>query len=373
MTNPIMRISPASFRILNLLAIVLFLSQMAYSQRIQHSAAAAPSDARRKLYLDHARKSIAALNKTWLIHSADSATWMRINAWQRFVIADSLVEYTEITDGHVLISDIELAVANKDGLDGNDDDLWAVIASLNLYNLNGSPSLLQYAQVQYKQLTDSYWDDTCGGGIWWDHARTYKNAITNELLLYAATLLYRATGDRAYYIWSFKEWNWFNHSGLINDRALINDGLDQHCLNNGQKTYTYNQGVILGALTNLYFIDKDFNHITMATRIAESAISDLSNRDGILVEPAEKLGQDGQIFKGIFVYHLGHLFQFISDSSDRKIISSFIFTNADYAWKHRKTRENEINSYWDSTDSLYGAAAQSAGISLFNAAVRISQ
>jgi predicted alpha-1,6-mannanase (GH76 family) len=320
-------------------------------------------------YLDHARKSIATLNKMWLTQTATSATWTGINAWQRFVIADSLMEYIKISGDKTLLPEVELAVTNKDGLDGNDDDLWAVISSLKLYDLNKSPDLLQYAQTQYKHLTDDYWDDTCHGGIWWDHERTYKNAITNELLLYAATLLYQATGDRLYYTWSFKEWDWLSHSGLINNRNLINDGLDKHCSNNGQKTYTYNQGVILGALTNLYLMDKDTSHIAMATKIAKAAISDLGNSNGVLVEPAKDLAQDGQIFKGIFIYHLGHLCPHIENASDRSIVSDFIKHDARVVWTLRKSAENEIDAYWDNTHMLYGAAAQSAGIALFNAAV----
>jgi predicted alpha-1,6-mannanase (GH76 family) len=359
----------ANNRVLQMLVIILAFIQAASSQSVRQPGTTESSTTSSALYLDPAQKSIATLNKMWLTRTANSVTWTGINAWQRFVIADSLMEYIKISGDKTPLPEIELAVANRDGLDGNDDDLWAVISSLNLYKLNKSQILLQFAQTQYKHLTDNYWDNTCGGGMWWDHERTYKNAITNELLLYASTLLYQATGDRLYYTWSFKEWNWFHHSGLINDRSLINDGLDKHCSNNGQKTYTYNQGVILGALTNLYLMDKDPGHIATATIIAKAAISYLSSSGGVLVEPAEDLAQDGQIFKGIFVYHLGHLFQHIEDASDRKMISVFIRHNAHDAWDLRNSSNGDINAYWDNVHSLYGAAAQSSGIDLFNAAV----
>ncbi len=161
-------------------------------------------------------------------------------------------------------------------MDGNDDDLWAVIASLNIYGLDPSPRFIQSAESNFKRITDNYWDTTCGGGIWWDHERTYKNAITNELLLYASTSLYRATNDPAYRAWAVREWKWFNSSGMINERGLINDGLDKNCANNGQNTYTYNQGVILGGLVDLYLIDGDYAHILLASRLATASISNLS-------------------------------------------------------------------------------------------------
>jgi predicted alpha-1,6-mannanase (GH76 family) len=34
------------------------------------------------------------------------------------------------------------------------------------------------------------WDDIRGGGLWWNENRRYKNAITNELFLTLAALLY---------------------------------------------------------------------------------------------------------------------------------------------------------------------------------------
>ena len=46
--------------------------------------------------------------------------------------------------------------------------------------------------------------------------------------------------------WAAKEWAWFKESGMINAGSLVNDGLGRDCKKNGRRTYTYNQGVILG-------------------------------------------------------------------------------------------------------------------------------
>ncbi len=102
------------------------------------------------------------------------------------------------------------------------------------------------------------WDSTCGGGIWWNKDRGYKNAIANELFLsVAAHLANRDSSKQAYYLrWAHREWKWFAHSGMINTNGLINDGLGTSdgrtsagtCGNNGQTTWSYNQGVVLGGL-----------------------------------------------------------------------------------------------------------------------------
>ena len=80
----------------------------------------------------------------------------------------------------------------------------------------------------------------------------HQNAITNELFLMQAASLYLATNNTSYLTWARKEWAWFNASGMINGQWLINDGLSSSCENNGGTTWTYNQGVILGALVRLW-------------------------------------------------------------------------------------------------------------------------
>jgi hypothetical protein len=126
------------------------------------------------------------------------------------------------------------------------------------------------------------WDDVFGGGVWcmtalhdmtftndtdswfdcrWtnDHShgilgKGYKNAITNELFLYAHPLqplriivtfcnryasvsLYKATGNATFLHWADKELKWLLASGMINSDYLVNDGLDKYGRNNnGRRT-----------------------------------------------------------------------------------------------------------------------------------------
>ena len=315
------------------------------------------------------RATAQALQSGWLISTPAGGSWAGIHAWQRFVIVDALSQYTELSGDRSYLPQIKQAVANHDGLDGNDDDLWAVIASLHVYRLDQSPALLEFSKVKFGELTDQYWDGTCGGGMWWDHQRTYKNAITNELLLYAATALYHATKDPVYSAWAHKEWAWFRGSGMINDTNLVNDGLDAKCKNNGSPTYTYNQGVILGGLVGLYEIEGESSSIAAAISIAQAATGKL-NVAGILHEPTTTLNQDGETFKGVFVYYLGDLVTFVGDSGVRGALSQFLVHNADSLWSRRQKGKNKVNAYWDGGTVLYGAAAQAAGLDLLDAAFR---
>jgi predicted alpha-1,6-mannanase (GH76 family) len=188
--------------------------------------------------------------------------------------------------------------------DALDDTLWWALAMAQAYDITGNLNYLQTAEAAAAYV-HGYWDSTCGGGVWWSTAKTYKNAITNELFLQiAATLHNRVVGDTVYLAWANAEWNWFKGSGMINGNHLVNDGLTTACANNGQTPWTYNQGVILAGLAELYRATNDASLTATAQSIADAATGSLTV-NGILVEPCEpSCGPDAPSFKGIFVSDL---------------------------------------------------------------------
>lgn len=296
--------------------------------------------------------------------------WRGINAWQRFVIADGLIDVAARTGDRSRLARLAEVVGNRDGLDGNDDDLWAVLAEVHLSALNGDPALLATARATFDGIVATYWDARCGGGLWWDHARTYKNAITNELLILAAADLFGATGEPRYRDWAERGWRWFDASGMINADGLVNDGLDAACRNNRQTTYTYNQGVIVGGLLALGRIDGDPGLVARAAAIARAAATRLVTANGIFHEPAVSLGKDGPMFKGIAVLHFGHLVRALPAGADRAFLRRFLARNADALWRRTGRGERPIPARWDDVGDPGGAAAQAAGIDLFAAARR---
>ena len=147
-----------------------------------------------------------------------------------------------------------------------DDEGWWALTWLNAYELTGAKQYLSMSETIFKDIADG-WDDVCNGGIYWrkDHGRAdgsgipYKNAIPNELFLAIATRLFLHTSNNSYLNCAIKEWNWFDGTGLINNKNLINDGLNTCCKNSGEPEWTYNQGVILSGFTDLWIITKDFS------------------------------------------------------------------------------------------------------------------
>jgi predicted alpha-1,6-mannanase (GH76 family) len=234
--------------------------------------------------------------------------------WQGAIALSTLETYQQTTGDTAYSSAIADAFnANKSRKfenQANDDTSWWGLAWLQAYEITGSKQYLSMAETDANYVHED-WDGTCGGGIWWlRNPRTYKNAISNELFLELTAWLHNAIpGDTKYLSWAEAEWYWFKHSGMINSSDLVNDGLDDSCTNNGQPTWTYNQGVILAGLAQLYTATKDPGLLTEAKHIATAAISHLSVR-GVLEEPCTgtqcgtKAGGVAQSFKGIFVLDL---------------------------------------------------------------------
>lgn len=195
--------------------------------------------------------------------------------------------------------------------DSTDDTAWYALAMVRLYQLTRDRQYLRIAEEDEAYIR-SYWDSRCGGGVIWDiPSDSYKNAISNELYLDLTASLHNVIpGDRYYLSHALQEWHWFAGSGMINSSHLINDGLTDDCANNGETTWTYNQGVILGGLSQLYLATGNRSLLVTARAIASAVIaSPALDPGGILTESCEASGcnSDQVAYKGIFARNLAAL------------------------------------------------------------------
>lgn len=201
--------------------------------------------------------------------------------------------------------------------DALDDVGWWVLVWIEAYDLTREQKYLDMAIFDADYIYQ-YVDSVCGGGIWWSTAKTYKNAITNELYIQIAAALHnRIPGDTKFFDQAVEIWEWFKQSGMINGENLINDGLRDDCTSNRDTTWTYNQGVILGGLVELHKATAQRMYLDEAVAIADAVLrSPVLTKNGVLTEPCEFSGQVGcgnhkggcdcnQIsFKGIFLRKL---------------------------------------------------------------------
>ena len=215
------------------------------------------------------------------------------------------------------------------------------------------------------------WDERCGGGILWKKGLLYKSAISNELFLLLATRLALRDDNREYYQnWANKEWGWFSQTGMINDLPLVHDGVKEDCVAKGRH-YTYNQGVILAGLVDLYKLDGKQEHIDLASKIAMAAIQNMSTPEGILKgHPKQEDGADGVQFKGIFMRHLGYLYKQTRNPEFKK----YLFKNAKSIEKSAtETGTYLIGSQWEGPFDKADAGRQSSAVDALVSAIEVAK
>lgn len=255
--------------------------------------------------------------------------------------------------------------------DSTDDTGWWALAMVRMYDLTRDGEYLQIARIDEEYIR-GYWDDFCGGGVWWDiPGKTYKNAISLELYFkLLASLHNRIPGDTVYLARAVQAWTWFKNSGMINSAHLVNDGLQTQggrCDSNGGTTWTYNQGVVLGGLAELYLATRDRSLLTAARQIADAVIAspDLSP-NGILTEPCEPRGDcngDQAAFKGIFARNLAELDRLLPGHPYRP----YLLAQATSAYAYDRNPLDQYGLHWAGPFDRTDIARQESAVSLLTA------
>jgi predicted alpha-1,6-mannanase (GH76 family) len=278
----------------------------------------------------------AAIRVLLRAYSARTGRWRTPTgeAWQPALAIQAVLLAYERTHEPTLLQVLGRSFARYRGRRSRffDDDGWYLTTWLRAYDVTGDPSYLTEARAIFQMLTNG-WDDHCGGGLWWSSERTYKNAITNELFILAAAGLARRTEEPEYARWARRAWAWFDDSGLINDDDLVNDGLDGSCANNGQTTWTYNQGVILSALVELFRLEGEPTYLTRAARIANAAMAGLVHSGHeVLREALDDVdNRDSHVFKGVLAQGLARWYGVDPDAN--RHVRRFLSVNADAVWR----------------------------------------
>jgi predicted alpha-1,6-mannanase (GH76 family) len=300
--------------------------------------------------------------------------------WNSGNAITTVADYTRVTGDRRFVSVFGAAFSaaqkTSPGFLNNfyDDEGWWALAWIDVYDITHEQRYLGMASSIFADM-ETGWDQTCSGGIWWSKDRKYKNAIANELFLSVAAHLAARDNDekkKAKYLeWAQREWKWFAQTGMINADHQVNDGLDTRCANNHKTTWSYNQGVVLGGLAELYGQTHDSKMMDEANAIAAATLSnaDLVDKQGILHEPCEPdCGADGTQFKGIFVRNLASLYEISGIKSYR----DFVLRNAEGVWEGMQPPRREIGTRWSPPYGKANASTQSSGVDALVATVTVS-
>jgi predicted alpha-1,6-mannanase (GH76 family) len=345
-----------------------------------------PSDVAASALPSYSQQAAYAVRTLQQWYLPNSGLYQKPTDWWNSANAiTALVDYSRVTHTtqylHVVANTFDRANASygtkKFINDSNDDEGWWAVAWIDAYDLTKRPDYLTMVQTIVADLTTQWDTATCGGGVWWSkdlQHSAYKNAITNELFLEIAASLANRVNDRErkkYYLeWAQKEWKWFNASGMINSDNMVNDGLNadnpKACINNRQTTWTYNQGVILGGLTELYNADHDSALLPKADLIAHAAMTHLVTPAGIL-EDASLHGPDVPQFKGIFMRNLARLHRVSPHAQYR----TFADTNARSIWSKDQGPGYKFGAFWQGPFDSGDATRQTAALDALLAAAEM--
>ena len=248
-----------------------------------------------------------------------------------------------------------------------DDTGWWGLAWVDAYDLTGDSRYLNTARADADYMA-GFWDTRCGGGIYWRNDRTVKNAIPNSLYIQLnASLSKRIAGDTVYRQRAQAGWTWFQSTGMLNSSNLVNDGVNlSTCKNNGDVTWTYNQGVLMNALVQLNKLTGDANALATARRIGDAVTtSGYLSPNGILREPNESntCSGDGASFKGAAIRGLGVL-----NTAVGGVYNGYLQRQADSNYANNRDTLDAYGSHWAGPFVATNHSCQHSVLDLLNTA-----
>ena len=327
-------------------------------------------------------KMDAALHSLLSVRNDSTGIWPDAGWWNSANVFTATIRYAEITNQKEkflpIIEDIykktkKFPVYDEKGAfkfecvnyvnDYYDDEGWWALAWIEAYKLTQKKEYLEMSEKIFADMTTG-WSDANGGGIFWKkHPWVYKNSIANNLFALTAIRLYNHTQNSQYAEWFEKEVNWYLSTGMYNTtNNMIEDGLDSKTGQpNRERYYTYNQGVAIAVLTEMYLYKQDKKYLTLAENLVQGIFQNLVTENGILRERNTDIaaGNDGVQFKGIFMRHLAFLYRITKNKAYR----DFILKNADSNIANNyDTTSKSFGCYWYGPFNTVKTAANSSAL-----------
>ncbi|MFD0049570.1 glycoside hydrolase family 76 protein [Actinomycetes bacterium NPDC127524] len=207
-----------------------------------------------------------------------------------------------------------------------DDNDWIALNFLKLYQLTGDHSALKRAKDIFK-LEVLGWDNDPShpypGGVFWTQApwSQDRNTISNAPVAQIGLYLYQITGDKYYFDWAKKTYDWVNNS-MLAPNGLYWDHVDLK--GNIEKTqWTYNQGMMIGANVLFYKTTGDKMYLERAESLAEKSMQYYGDTQ-LYKNPPE--------FNAIFFENLQLLFSVKHNNEYRKYTQAY----ADKMWDRER-------------------------------------
>lgn len=240
------------------------------------------------------------------------------------------------------------------GLKYYDDNEWAGLAFLDIYQLSQAREHLQRA-VDSFNYSVSGWTNDMGGGIYWrEQDKSTKNTCSNAPAAVLALRLFQHTGTTAYIDWAFEIMAWL-------ERLRSPEGIYWDSINTAgqidRRTFAYNTGAPLHAAALLFQITQDAVYLDQMRHLARSAYRHFSKslnfngyaQDGdrdsppVTLDP-NRIYNDTPWFNTILLRGLIAMYE-VDPARDRSFIDHFR-SCLDFAWEHARRPDGCFSPDW---------------------------
>jgi predicted alpha-1,6-mannanase (GH76 family) len=323
-------------------------------------------------------RAAAAMVPLQAWYNMPTGLWQMNDWWTSANQLEAVIDYTRETGDTKYLPDVENTyvknqASNFDRYGFYDDDGWWAITWIKAYDLTKQQKYLDMAKTIFKRMSGG-WDTKCGGGIYWASAKNSqdglknKNAIPNSLFMQVAAKLHlRTPGDTgagSYLDWAQREWTWFKGTGMLTAKHQVIDSLDglTTCKPTGP-IFTYNNGVLLGALVDLAAGTGEATLLDEAGAITRATMSMMTDGKGTLKETPCG-GDICTQFKGVFMRNLLLLFQ-TKPAAD---LQAYARHQSDAIWTTSRNATDQLGYEWHLPFDKATASRQSSALDALTAA-----
>ncbi len=243
--------------------------------------------------------------------------------------------------------------------DFNDDIAWWAMACTRAYDITGNRLYLIEAKDMFDFIFD-YWDDECGGGIYWKNTddRDSKNACINGPAMVIAARLGERLRDESYTGKAVRLFDWMAATlvdpatGKVFDNIRVDGAVQQNWL------FSYNFGTFAEGAYTLYRVTGDEQYRAAALKTLDWFLANKPNANGVF---AIEFNGDGACFKPIFF----HALKRIAVWENNPAYIDAVNRNAAAAWANRRLADGLMTANWtapaEDGQAIYSAQA-SAGV-----------
>ena len=229
-----------------------------------------------------------------------------------------------------------------------DDENWITLALLHSYSLTNDPMYLNQAKFVFADIMMG-WDTTCcgahPGGIWWHKPNDSKVTAINAGAVISASELYKYTQDTTYLDFAKKTYAYWSTYMVDQTTGHVYDGISTAGAINTTWTFTYNEGLFIGAIVALHSVTQDDTILPLAHKVAGFMLASESEKVsfGTILSDGKCSG-DGQMFKGVGARYLEQLYALDPTHTEYR---DFLSRSGTAAWTlARDSASGDISCDW---------------------------